>query len=649
MSSLLRPRFLLAVLPLLSLASVACSGGTSSGGGGSSASLRRFGSEEELSTYLASADPESTGSSSGGFADAGSASPSAGSSSDGSSAPAPANETITNNQEAGVDEGGIVKNIGDALVVLRKGRLYAVSVAESGAPKQTDSVAVAASDALNGSVWYDEMLVRGDRLYVIGYRYGVKVAYDQATVPGGFYSHGATEVASFRLANGKIERLKTLYIESNDYFSGTNYASRMIDGKLVFYMPHGTWWRANQKRELHIPRFFTPNGDGTFSRGAPLFAPTDVYVPLDVPTSPAFHTIVKCELPDDGSFACNARSLLSGYGREHYVTPGAVFVWSLPRAYMFRFEDLSVVAHKAAARPTDQFSFKLDGDVLHMVGTAWTAPKTQAGSGEGLGALPPAADDGTSSNSTPSAPRLVVESLPLADFDVYGEQSLEAKERTITVPDASASSYVAKNRFVGSALFLGVQRYDGNGSSQNRIIRFALGSGETTIRDVPGSVTRIEPLGGARALVAVQGQAALDLESLPVDGALAPLGNVHLDGLSQGESRSHGFFFKPSSDGGGAFGLPVMNDQSGGYGWYGSGISNIGFWSVAPGGALSGLGVISSAKEIGVCETSCTDWYGNTRPIFLGDRAFALMGSELAEISVAPAAQRIGAPALLTR
>jgi hypothetical protein len=28
---------------------------------------------------------------------------------------------------------------------------------------------------------------------------------------------------------------------------------------------------------------------------------------------------------------------------------------------------------------------------------------------------------------------------------------------------------------------------------------------------------------------------------------------------------------------------------------------------------------------------SCVDWYGNARPIFLGDRIFALMGYELVE------------------
>jgi hypothetical protein len=31
------------------------------------------------------------------------------------------------------------------------------------------------------------------------------------------------------------------------------------------------------------------------------------------------------------------------------------------------------------------------------------------------------------------------------------------------------------------------------------------------------------------------------------------------------------------------------------------------------------------------CQASCVDWYGNARPIFLGDRVFALLGYEIVE------------------
>jgi len=31
------------------------------------------------------------------------------------------------------------------------------------------------------------------------------------------------------------------------------------------------------------------------------------------------------------------------------------------------------------------------------------------------------------------------------------------------------------------------------------------------------------------------------------------------------------------------------------------------------------------------CKASCVDWYGNARPIFLGERVLALMGYEIVE------------------
>jgi uncharacterized secreted protein with C-terminal beta-propeller domain len=81
------------------------------------------------------------------------------------------NETITNNQEKGVDEGDIVKNVGDHLVILRRGELYSVLAQNGAASALSASVPVPADPALAGGVWYDEMLVKGRNVYVIGYRY----------------------------------------------------------------------------------------------------------------------------------------------------------------------------------------------------------------------------------------------------------------------------------------------------------------------------------------------------------------------------------------------------------------------------------------------------------------------------------------------
>lgn len=49
---------------------------------------------------------------------------------------------------------------------------------------------------------------------------------------------------------------------------------------------------------------------------------------------------------------------------------------------------------------------------------------------------------------------------------------------------------------------------------------------------------------------------------------------------------------------------------------------------------LSALGQLSSKGDPNAddgCKVSCVDWYGNARPIFIGDRVFALLGYELVE------------------
>jgi hypothetical protein len=614
--------------------------------------LPRFASQAELETYLGKiAEAESAkggGSSSSGGTSAGSASP--GSAEDGSgSAPpaAPSNENITNNQELGVDEGGIVKNIGDHLVVLRKGRLYAVNVANSGALTQTSTMAVAPTTALNDGVWYDEMLVKGDRIYVIGYRYRIQ---STGSEPDTWY-FGATEVSSFRLANGNLERLKTLFIESSDYFSGRNYASRLVEGKLVFYMPHYAWRYqygtngSTTTKTLHFPRFFEANPNGTFTPKGPIFQATDVYVPVALPDSAMFHTLTKCDLPDSGDFVCESKSVLAGWGREFYVTNGSVFLWTLPHVYGFRFKDLGALAHTAAVVPRDQFSFKLHDGTLHVVGQEWQQPQPYGSS---------TSSSGGSTTTQPQAPAIRLVSIPLQDFDTQGAQALKPLERDVIVPDASTYAYLDHNRFVGDKLVASIHRYgSASGSQKSALVRFDAKTGASVEQDWNGYVSRIEPLGDKRAIVATavrdpnsydNGKLALDV--FDVSGGAA-VGHVDLDGMSEGESRSHGFFYKPDAN---AFGLPVVSpggtrpNQ-----WYARGLSNIAFFDVATSGAIAPLGAIASSGVEGTCEVSCVDWYGNTRPIFLKGRVFALMGSEIREVSLRPNVQAVGGSLELTK
>jgi hypothetical protein len=101
----------------------------------------------------------------------------------------------------------------------------------------------------------------------------------------------------------------------------------------------------------------------------------------------------------------------------------------------------------------------------------------------------------------------------------------------------------------------------------------------------------------------------------------------------QGELRSHGFFYKATSGKEGVLGLPVRRE---GQSWQHlvSDSAEVVFLAVSSAKKFTELGSLQSKQAGAVndeCKASCVDWYGNARPIFLGDRIMALMGYELVE------------------
>src|SRR5688572_16513720 len=158
-------------------------------------------------------------------------------------------DSVTNVQHAGVDEGGIVKLHGDYLVVLRRGRLFTVSLSTS----RTSSVVDAFGPGIEPrGAWYDEMLISGDTIAVIGYS----------------YARGGTEIGLFNISpSGGLSYKATYHLRSNDYYSSRNYASRLIGSKLVFYSPlYLNPYRGNPYDALPAMRQW---GKGEFKRIAP--------------------------------------------------------------------------------------------------------------------------------------------------------------------------------------------------------------------------------------------------------------------------------------------------------------------------------------------------------------------------------------------
>ena len=105
---------------------------------------------------------------------------------------------------------------------------------------------------------------------------------------------------------------------------------------------------------------------------------------------------------------------------------------------------------------------------------------------------------------------------------------------------------------------------------------------------------------------------------------------------SQGETRSHGFFYKPDDQNNGMLGLPISLPGRAGYEQlfdYSAAIIFLRNESLQ----FREIGELGAQAEKAVndqCRASCVDWYGNARPVFLRGRVFALLGYELVEGSV---------------
>ena len=123
-------------------------------------------------------------------------------------------ESVTNIQHAGVDEGGIVKLHGNHLVVLRRGRLFTVAIGD-GALKPISAVDAFGPDIDPRSTWYDEMLVSEDTIAVIGYS----------------YERGGTGRSVPNRREGNTARSATC---AQATLLSRNYASRLIGSKLIF-------------------------------------------------------------------------------------------------------------------------------------------------------------------------------------------------------------------------------------------------------------------------------------------------------------------------------------------------------------------------------------------------------------------------------
>jgi hypothetical protein len=517
-------------------------------------------------------------------------------------------DSVTNVQHAGVDEGGIVKVHGDHLVILRRGRLFTVAIGD----RELRPVAMA--DAFGpgvdpGGAWYDEMLIAGDDIAVIGYS----------------YARGGTEVGVFRIsAAGELAYRGTWHLRSNDYYSSRNYASRLVGSRLVLYSPLvlNPW---DPYAAFPAVRRWRPGATpADFKRIAPATRIYRADEPLDPFAGVALHSVSICDLARP-ELDCASTAVLAPAGRVFYVSPNAVFVWttagrrgpdaSRPASAVFRIplDGAAPSALKVAGSPIDQFSFLEDaGGMLNVL-------VRSHGRGDGMWAAETNAGD------------LALLRVPLASFS-DGRESAPANAYR---PLPRAEGRALQSRYVGPYLLYGAgtgwRRPQPATEGLAYAVRYA--DGVTFALPLAHAVDRIEALGQNAVVVGSDGR-DLHFTGVRLGRAAVTAPRYTRRDAAQGETRSHGFFYKPDGEADGVLGLPVIggNDPSGRQLRHASAailyLRNADL-------AFGELGTLDSrpgaAERADGCRASCVDWYGNSRPLFLRGRVFALMGYEIVE------------------
>jgi hypothetical protein len=513
-------------------------------------------------------------------------------------------ETVTNTQHAGVDEGGIVKVHGDHLVILRRGRLFTIAINDRELKPISSVDAFGAGIDPKGS-WYDEMLISNNTVVVIGYS----------------YERGGTEVGLFNISNdGQLSYRSTYHLRSSDYYSSRNYASRLIGSKLIFYTPHYVN-TSDQDPVESFPAVRKWHEGATYDEFRRIVKATRVYLPqtqLNLNESMTLHTVTVCDLATQ-AFDCQGTSVLGPSGRVFYVSPDAVYVWTSAwernrrnNSLLFRLplDGSGPSALRVSGSPVDQFSF-LQSEDRHLNVLVRSESK-----GDGMWAAEVAEGD------------VALMRIPIMSFSDGSELVPPYRYRQLE----ESPGYYFQNRFVGDYLIYGNGLAYRQDPAESKLFLVDWKGGNSHQLPLPHGVDRIEAMGPDAVVVGSDGK-DLHFSSVRLSQWPEIVSRYTRQAASQGELRSHGFFYKPHGDNSGTLGLPITMP---GRSRYEHLFRNSAAILFLQNDALQfrEVGELGSQPEKAIddqCRASCVDWYGNARPLFLRGRVFALLGYELVE------------------
>ncbi len=553
---------------------------------------------------------------------------------------------ITNTQVAAVDEGDIVKLIGEYLLVLQDGRVFAVHYPTM---RLTDRVDVYRKDANGrpiGADWYDEMLVEGDQIIITAYS----------------YEDDATELTVLRLdqATGTVAVRGVFLISSDDYYDVDNYATRIVGDKLVIYTPYEAEDMVSRRKRPAVRRWSSAEDfDAEQAKGSPLLDIRRVYRPVFGVREPWIHTVSVCPLGYviARGLECETTGFMGGDMAEMFVAADAVYLWmpgvgsdELP------WQSCPLVTPPPSfgeVPPAAVFRIPIGRGETEVMG-ARGIPVDQFGMDAKPGrfrALPMFLRNGCEDDDTPTAFALL--DAPLGRFRDYYVAARESEFARLPGIEGGG----IENRFVGDfVVYGGRDRYSRRPPRDEEARNRALANALTVVPiDTPGaaqrvalghSLIRLEKIGDSVVIAnGYADEAGLRVSHVGLaagEGGSAVRSSALLPRRYESEGRSHAFNATYTTAGDGMLGVPTVTrvEQSGGYWWY-SDVSDLTFLGFDAKGLLADAGQITATPEEAVragegydCEVSCIDWYGNARPIFLGGKVYGLMATELVEAEV---------------
>jgi hypothetical protein len=271
-------------------------------------------------------------------------------------------------------------------------------------------------------------------------------------------------------------------------------------------------------------------------------------------------------------------------------------------------------ALRVSGSPVDQFSFLESAD-QHLNVIVRSDSK-----GDGMWAAEVAEGD------------VALMRVPIMNFSDGSEMVPASWYKQLKKPEG----YVFQNRFVGNYVLYGTgsswgypKRSPGD-ESDLFIVNWT--NGNSSQLKLPHGVDRIEQMDADAVVVGTDGK-DLHFSSVRLLESPQVVSRYTRKEASQGELRSHGFFYKPDGGNSGVLGLPISTPGRPGYQHLFKDSAAILFLrnnSLQ----FSEVGELGSQPDKAIddnCRASCVDWYGNARPLFLRGRVFALLGYELVE------------------